>query len=1077
MNKRVNRVAGVLLGAMTAMGGVVFAQTPEPSPAVPEPGQHSEAESTPPASTTASKSPPGMPTTPAGEAAGTNTSTATAGNNSTEMAPIIVTGSLIPTQADEVGPTEVAYVTDSQIKASNSNNLFDALKRIDTSFTGGSNFGQETNNNSTSAGESHLAIRNLETLVLIDGNRLTNSPLSQGSAVDVNLIPLSFIDHVEVLKDGASTIYGADAVGGVVNIITKKNFTGAEVDNQYGFTTDKGDYFSDTASIIGGSSTADTNFFGGFEYHYNNQIYSKDRAIASQSYNDLTARGAIPQSYFSGTAPGVIQDVPNAEGGTLPGRYILSGSPFAKGAATGETVDGFTFTTGYNPAITTPIVGLGPLAGTDAQREAQLAAYGYIPLSAIPSDNPFSTFLNTTQFGTYSYTPQTSEKAFANFDHQFYPKTADFYAQLLYTHTDNQANLAPQPIPNIATNITVPANNPYNPFGVPIGLAGTDSTVERYRTLDVGNRDYEQENNYYHFVTGVKGDFGLFNSGDSDYHYDLSFGYDREESNYTTANSINGGALQEAVTPSATNPFVNALGTPTYDVFGIATNNSAATSRAISAILFNDGIAQLYEVNGHISGTPFTLPGGPFGFALGGEERVEELEIRDDGVTQSGEAVGVNPTASFALQKRTTYAGYAEFDIPIIGPDMKIPGIDSFVVNASSRIEEIKEGVNAYVSRVNGTWLPLPSHELSLRANFSQSFIVPTLYSEFGPPTVSSNDVSLVDGTSQQFISEETSPNIPNITAQNFGGGFTYSPKFAPGLTVSADYYNVQESGGVAYAPYQPEVDSLEAQGSASPYAGSFVFANGSHLTTTAVNQINAGNFGTLTELPVVAPTTQKTSGIDATVTYVLPWKQWGTVTVGAVATYLINYNDQNGVPGGVYTSRAGTFTDPEDSGGFGQGLLPKWQVNPYLEYDWGGFTYNVSAEYIPGGRDLGDSESEGGFDDYTLDGNPSPIEDYYRLDMQMAYEWGKPGTPGLPFLTEVPTADAKDMKEMKTGKDALTTATSTDWFDGLRVAVGVNNVTNVAPPFLTSSAEDNTDKATYDIIGRFVYFQIDKKF
>ena len=1022
---------------------------------------------------------------------GTGQDIATNTNNTAadQMAPVIVTGSLIPTTADQVGPTEVAFVTNAQIQNTNSNNLFDALKRIDVSFSGGGNFGQELNNNSETVGESHVAIRNLETLVLLDGNRLTNSPLSEGSAVDINLIPLSFIDHVEVLKDGASTLYGSDAVGGVVNIITRKNFSGAEVYNQYGFAGDKGSYYTDTASIVGGSTTDKASFFAGVEYHNNDEILSSERSIASLPIAAVVAHGAIPPSYYSGTAPGVVQNLPG-DGDTLPGRFIVAGSPYAAGAP------------GYNPAITTPgpIGGINPLTGnavglngTDAQREAELAAAGYIPLDTIPGfASSGNTFLNTTNFGTYSYTPATTEKAFANMDYEFFPKTAVLYGQFLFTHSDNRSNLAPQPIPNIATNITVPANNPYNPFGVPVGLDGTDSTTVRYRTVDAGNRDFEQLSDYFHVVAGVKGDFGIAGSGDSDYHYNVSFGYDREESDYITRNAINGGALQLAVTPldptdavaGAPSMLRNSNGTfvPLYNVFGIGTNNSNATTQAITANLFNDGVAQLYETNGTLSGiTPLQLPAGNVSFALGGEFRVEELQITDDGVTQSGEAVGTNPTASFALEERRTYAGFVEIDVPVISPDMKIPGVHSFNVNGSARIEEIAGGANSYISRVNGIWSPLDSDELSVRGNFSQSFIVPTLYSEFGPPTVSSNEVALVDGTSQQFISQQSSPTIPNTTAQNFGGGFTYTPKAISGLTVSADYYNVIQSGGVGFAPYQPEVNSLEALGAASPYAGSFVFANGTHLTTNAAGQINAGNFGTLFQEPTPSPTTQKTSGVDIKIDYVLPWKQWGVFTVGAVGTYLINYTDQNGIFDGPYQNKAGTFTDPNDAGGTPQGDLPKWQVNPYFQYDWGGFDYTLSAQYIPGDVDLGDESPENPVNDYTQSGNLLGISDYYRIDMSMSYAWGKAGGQmGFPWSPQDKSpSDPKDPKDDKdmSGKESLATITPNDWFDGLTVTLGVNNVTDQLPPFIGSSAEDNTDKSYYDIVGRFFFFQVDKKF
>jgi len=156
-----------------------------------------------------------------------------------------ITGSLIPT-ADTVGVAPVETVDAERITLTGQQDILAVLRRYSTSFAGSGNAGQTENNGGF--GEANVALRNLSTLILLDGRRLASSAFSNGAAVDVNTLPLAMIDRIEILKDGSSTIYGSDAVGGVVNIITKKNWNGFEVGTRYGFATGNG-YFNETQAM------------------------------------------------------------------------------------------------------------------------------------------------------------------------------------------------------------------------------------------------------------------------------------------------------------------------------------------------------------------------------------------------------------------------------------------------------------------------------------------------------------------------------------------------------------------------------------------------------------------------------------------------------------------------------------------------------------------------------------------------------------------------------------------------------------------------------------------------------------
>src|SRR5438094_720414 len=137
--------------------------------------------------------------------------------NATTMKPVVVTGSYIPT-AESVGPAPVQTITSAQIESVGSQDVLDLVKKVSTVFAGNGNVGQTVNNGGF--GEANVQIRNLPTLVMLNGRRLGNSAFSNGALVDVNTIPLSMIERIEVLKDGAAALDGSADLGGVVHAIT-----------------------------------------------------------------------------------------------------------------------------------------------------------------------------------------------------------------------------------------------------------------------------------------------------------------------------------------------------------------------------------------------------------------------------------------------------------------------------------------------------------------------------------------------------------------------------------------------------------------------------------------------------------------------------------------------------------------------------------------------------------------------------------------------------------------------------------------------------------------------------------------
>src|SRR6185503_12371444 len=205
-------------------------------------------------------------------------------------------------------------------------------------------------------------------------------------------------------------------------------------------------------------------------------------------------------------------------------------------------------------------------------------------------------------------------------------------------------------------------------------------------------------------------------------------------------------------------------------------------------------------------------------------------------------------------------------------------------------------------------------------------------------------------------------------------------------------------------------------------------------------------NFGSLV-IPTLPGASQRTDGIDLTLMYSHPFENNMKISGWISANVLLNYEVQLG-PQEPWYQYAGFFTDPQVAAAY-QGTLPDYNLTMGLAWEYQGITVAANARYIPEVIDPGDTFPTAGAspsNGFTIDGSLWKVKSWYSIDLQLAYEFGK-------------------HKEAK------------DWYDGTRIAFGVNNVTDNIAPLIASSSEDGTDKGTYDILGRFFYFEVAKKF
>ena len=971
-----------------------------------------------------------------------------------------VTGSYLPVSAT-VNASPVVTIEKSDIGQSGATDPLRLLRQLTPFFAGSGNQGTEANNGAS--GESYIALRNLTTLVLINGQRVVGSPFQSGTIVDLNTIPTAMIDRIEILKDGASTVYGTDAIGGVVNVILKKDYNGAEAGVRYGSTQNK-DYKTREAYIIGGASGNGFSFTAGAQHFENIPLLTTSRSISTLTPAQEAVMGFNPTSaVFSGTYPGRV------------GSNVLAGSTLI---ATGAP--------GFNAAITSPGIksspnDTGPAGGfTGAAALTYLLGKGvYIPVSTTPAGIAAgsATALNTTLFGNPLIENTKRNEYFANFSKELAGKNLEVFGDFMFSQTTNGGSaLAPSPIagvgPGGGNSLFIPANNPYNVFNVdfPGPLAA------RTRSIELGKRTSSNETNTWRFVGGLKGQIN------DKYGWEVIYNYSRASLLQRIFGGGNGANMNAAMIPildGSGNYVYNAAGKPlstltdssgnnlpVYNFFALPGFNDPATLNALKTTLFSSGDSSLRNIQAVLHGQPFELPAGSVNFALGAETRSEDLSASVDGLFANGLALGFNPANTFAGGSRSSKGAFLEVGIPLTSAKQNIPGLYSVDLNVADRYEKIQPGGNANSPKIGITWHPM-DESLVIRATYADGFIAPSIVSLYGPSVGNSPAFQILQGngsagpggslgnlvTIQGSSNQLSNPNLPSSKSKSYTAGFVYSPKQVKGLSVTVDYYHIKQDkvGGLDYTAIAAD---LNAKGSGSIFAQDlkhlgtgFVFADGSKLTTTAPNQVTSTNFGTVTVAndPAGDPWTD---GMDFAVDYKFNTAELGRFSVGAQANVLFNYKARAN-PSDTFHQYARNYTDGTNGGAFANGLLPGYAIKPYISNSYGPLSSSLFLNYVPSTMTTGGLDfTTGSVDPDTKNGKPYAIPSYFTADIAFSYT--------------LPNFDRS-------------------WARNMTLTVGANNLFNKAPPYVpidgNPPGENNTVESQYDIIGRFMFIEFKKSF
>ncbi len=1029
------------LGITLLTAGSAFAQ--DPTPAAESPAQALNA----PGATGAAPAPGSQPP-----------SNATGAVAETER--IIVTGSNIPT-AQEVGPNPVLNINRDLINKSGERTAEELIKNLPVANGGG----VPISNNGTgfTPGASAISLRGLGpqyTLILIDGRRLSPYPIGTGGVVsffDLRSIPEAAIESIEILKDGASTTYGADAVAGVVNVKLRHDYRGAEASVEYGNTLDK-DSGEFRASLVYGVGDDKTSITGTMNFYHRNSIFNRDRGFSLK-----------PPFLSSNTTPYNLQ--------------LSSAAVVAAG------VDPATLPVDSSGNLLPIIFGTPP---NGSNGSAPATSYTY------SARRPRSSILPGFDYNLFSgaYPDIENYGGFANFTHKIFGEQMVLFGDIYYENSSSHNELAP-----VATNdfdtpgakvIAIPpgtnlngvappntptyeetglpadAVNPFNPFNQII------SGGSRARFLEFGNRLIDSDTDNFLATIGVRGD-RLF---DGTWGYDGGFRYNKikvtqdlqsisitrltEILNQNSPVFAAGGVLAGG---TAFNPFGDALFGPP-----IASNFADVAYATIHAKDVDTSEIATLDLNIYTTSL-FKLPAGGVGFAFGGQFRREQLTQEVDELSLTGDVAAASPGAS-TQAGRKDYAFYAEANIPITSPTFNFPGFYSTELTAAVRYEAFENNnTNVTVPKFGLRWQPI-DESLTVRATIGKGFLEPSLIELFGSPTSALAPVTDTLPTSlggppvpigdpsrterEQNIVDTSNPALQPEDSTSFTAGIVWTPKFINGLTITVDLWDTEQTGQVILDNI-PAILKREGEGALLP--GEIV-------------QRDSRGFINRIFVPFINSGATTASGVDFGMQYVYP-TSFGTFTSLTQVSYLDSFEFQ-----GTSDSRTAQLAGVAVAGIADTTSVDgnlRWKGIQRLDWAWNGWDLIGTARFVDGYHELlPNSHNHWVSQTWTFDGQAS-------YDFTFAAPVEKQPVAGY-------SKDAKDVERDKAGKPAESSMSQTAsaglpiWqrvLNGTTISLGCDNIFGQDPPKAYGFGGNSTKYPgfLYDPTGRFVYIQLTKKF
>ena len=937
----------------------------------------------------------------------------------TSLQRVEVTGSRIRA-VDLATAQPVQVMSQEQIQKSGLVTVGDILNTLSSSGSPDFSRGAVLTSNREMGGQ-FLNMRNLGSerlLVLVDGKRWSQSV---DGFTDMSTIPSSMIERMEILKDGASAIYGSDAIAGVVNIILKKSMEGGQFSGYMG-QNKEGDGKTRDWSLSYGVAGDKGSLMFGLSHSEQGVVWARDRELTSFTYG--------PNHYADN----------------------LGTSPW--GRITALTAAGTSNTSAAAKGFNRIINHTGTYDGVGTSADSRNVA-NYHTFTGAEED-----VYNSTQdmmFQAPSRLTSIFTKGTLNL-----PMDMRFTTTAMYAQRGSTTTVAGYPLTStsqVANKVFLSKDSYYNPYGNQgIGVAPGDvqdlffarRVIELPRTTNTKNRTL-------HIDAALQGSLNL---GANAWDWSLGYNHSSVSGNTNSTGNIDLVNLKKAVGPSfigadgvvrcGTSMATIVPGCVPFDVLG---GPSAATPEALAYINHKGGGSYSSTVNSataDISGNLLQLPAGGLGFAAGIERRQVRGADNPDSLEQL--ALTTNLAASSTVGRYTVKEAYAELNVPVL---KNVFLAQSLGLNLATRYSDYSNFGDTTNSKVSLTWKPV--NDLLVRGTWAEGFRAPALGDTFGGGSQSfdsyldlcdsaygraSRDPAVAaacaaDGVPANFRQKnQAGGNVPATGAQstvafNTGvgnqsltpetattktAGFVYNPSFVNGLTVALDYFDIEvknrvSSIGVNYTLTQCYVNKVQE------FCDNF-----SRDVSGQITQLNRGNknMGSMS-----------TKGIDMELNYRLPRMAYGQFAVRSQSTYVDEFNLQS--------------TNESDVLNYA-GEYPYYRFKSNITLDWtlGNWSATLGARYF------------------------SPVKTTgYDCDPDAPIECNNPTGQSAGF-------DGYNKLGSQTFTD-LSVGYKTPW-NG-KIMVGVNNILNKKP---RTNYDAGTSAAAIDTdlpIDRFVWVRYNQSF
>ena len=956
---------------------------------------------------------------------------------------IVVTGSRIP-RKDLTTPAPITVIGRDTVQASGKVSIGDFLQLLPEQ---GNAINTAVNNGGN--GATRVSLRGLgapRTLVLLNGRRFVPGGNGADASVDLNSIPSAAVERIEVLKDGASAVYGSDAIAGVVNLITRKRFNGAEIAG-YAGTSTHGDGQTYDINFTAGTSgdRGSLLFSGGF--YTQKPVWGGDRAFA-----------AIPLSYDAApTAPGTLttsgKPGPYSQGSTT----VPAGTMVIPTAQAGKPLPNPT----NDPRIAfyNQLVTQNPTTTTfvrDPNASACLAGSTsdcWRPFKGAQLVNPDGTVGDGYNFmpDNYLVTPQQRISVYSLGDARL-GDGARAYFEGSYVNRQSSIKLAAEPFLSGTENISISKDNFYNPFGRDFTAGpGTPASTAgdiRKRLLEFGTRDTKQDIDTFRIVAGLDGSLPESAGPLKSWLWDVSLNYGRTTSTVVKNGNLNKNTLSNALGPSDKDGHcldpagVIIAGCVPLNLFG---GPNSITQDQIAGLQYTGtlrGTNQLTAVQLNTSGELFKLYADrPLGLALGYEYRIVAGENIPDPITVAGETTGNK--ADITRGHYYVNEGYGELSIPIV---TGVQFVEDLEATAAARVFGYSNFGTDITYKFGGRWRVI--RDLTVRGTYSTGFRAPSVSDLYqgqsdafpnvqdpcrglgvaggGPPPASCGDAANNGDAQTQLRSRVGgNPNLQPETAKIFTVGAVIEPRFIRNFSVTVDYYNITIDNTLAPIGASTILNAcyFGDPASAQRYCDLIQRDPNTHRIVNIINTTtNAGQ--------------DKTDGIDLAMRYDLPTSvgRWGAAFDG---TWLHQYNRT--LADGTVVRARGTF-DLATTGG----VYPAFKFIAGLRWGLNGFGAGVNTRFLGSFKECGTSSGNfaGSGQCYVSDTYQRHVDAYNTWDLYLTYAFNS-----------------------MVGKTTL--------------GAGVNNVFDKQPAVIYNGFTAASDPTAYadGFMGRFFYLRLGHAF